>query len=217
MKNIIPENEITLSLQRPGSSPRFVYGVLMLPTVLKYYTDIDQRCQIHTTMTKATLFGCQLYQFKKSSTPVIIESSDTKSTVEGMLIFDLNEEQRNAIYELESGLMHLTSVQVKIRQKSKNQIHSVRMVEAGTFTWSSGLSGLIPLRNPLWRVDGFLKCPLYQHILDSQHRTTVGGSVWTNDQKDPGILNERQQRSWSWSGRNWEPLDSLEEELPGMW
>src|SRR5205809_734817 len=77
--------------RKPGCSPRFVYGILMLPTVLKYYLDAKQTSDIDKSMTQASLFGYKLYQFSESSPPVICKSSDPQATVEGILIFDLDE------------------------------------------------------------------------------------------------------------------------------
>lgn len=60
LSNTLSENEVITFLRKPGCSPRFVYGILMLPTVLKYFIDMDQRVDIEWNMTQATLFGYRL-------------------------------------------------------------------------------------------------------------------------------------------------------------
>ncbi|KAJ5102178.1 hypothetical protein NUU61_004400 [Penicillium alfredii] len=177
LSNTFSDEEVTLFLKQPGSSPRFVYGILMLPTVLKYYLDADQGYRIDQAMTQATLFGYQLHRFTESSTPVIARSSDPTAVVEGMLIFDLDEHQRNAIYELESGLMCLASVQVDICQRGRHdRVHSLRKVDAGTFAWTGSMEGLVPLKSAAWNVDEFLQAPFYRYISESRSRSALKAS-----------------------------------------
>lgn len=146
----------------------------MLPTVLKYYIDADQGYPVEKAMTQATLYGYQLHQFAEESTPVITPSSDPADVVDGMLIFNLDHHQRNAIYEFEGGLMCLSSVQVSICQREHGHLYSMRSVEAGTFVWSGSKEGLIPLKSVAWSVDSFLESPFYKYISDSQYRTAAG-------------------------------------------
>ncbi|KAJ5585008.1 uncharacterized protein N7459_004808 [Penicillium hispanicum] len=172
LSNTFSEDDLSLLLQQPGSSPRFVYGVLMLPSVLKYYIDAEPGSQIHQSMTPATLFGYQLHRFSECSTPVIARSSNPQAAVEGMLIFSLDEKQRNAIYELEGGLMCLANVQVEICQKDAAQVHTLRIVDAGAFTWTDPRVALVPIRSTSWSFDHFLKGPFYQYMTDSQRRSS---------------------------------------------
>lgn len=104
LSNTLTEKKVSQWLKKPGSSPRFVYGVLMLPAVLKYYIDEDAAVQIEQSMTQATLFGYKLYQLAESSPPAIAQSSDLGATVDGILVFNLTDRQRNSIYELEGGV-----------------------------------------------------------------------------------------------------------------
>ncbi|KAJ5709786.1 hypothetical protein N7493_010077 [Penicillium malachiteum] len=171
LQNSINETDVDWFLNRPDRAPCFLYGASMLPTVLKHHVGLGQSHNIHSTMTQATLFGYQLYEFTESNIPAIIKSPSPKSTVEGLLVFNLDATQRRDLYEIEAGLMHLTPVQVQILQKTQSNTHNFRMVDAGTFTWTSrnciGLS-LVPAS--VWSVDGFLESPLYRHISSSQHR-----------------------------------------------
>ena len=172
LNNILTEDQTTTLLTQPGISPRFVYDTLMLPTVLKYFTDMPQTTPITCNMTQATLFGYQLYRFSNPGTPVIAPSPDPQAAVEGLLIFGLNEQQRNAIYELEAGLMKLVSVQVDIQQRVTDEggLCSVRAVEAGAFCWADerAMEGLVPIEGVAWPLDDFLVGSFYEHIARSQ-------------------------------------------------
>jgi len=173
LNNILTEDETTTFLNQPGTSPRFVYDTLMLPTVLKYFTDMEQSIPIVHNMTQATLFGYQLYLFSIPGMPVIAPSPDPQAAVEGLLIFGLDEQQKNAIYELEAGLTKLVSVQVDIQQRVPDgrQLCSVRAVEAGAFCWADeegSLEGLVPIKGTAWSLDEFLVGSFYEHIAKSQ-------------------------------------------------
>ncbi|OQD91029.1 hypothetical protein PENANT_c001G06264 [Penicillium antarcticum] len=180
LKYTISDKDIDQFLKH-GGSPRFVYGVLMLPTVLKYYIDEDQSKNIHKQMTQATLPGYQLYEFADSSAPVIARSNNPKAKVKGMLIFNLSNEERNSIYEFESGLMQLSSVQVDIIQKSYlGNVHEMRKIDAGAFVWDESvhfLSPMIGLRvthGASWDVVPYLKGRFYRDIKASQRRGARG-------------------------------------------
>lgn len=180
LANILTDREVDNFLKKPDSSPRFVYGVLMLPTILKYHIDLDQGVKIQKFMTQATLHGYQLHHYAEEGTPVIVESTNPEAKVTGMLVFGLNSEQRNAIHEFESGLLRLASVQVQICQKShQDGRHSIRTIDAGSFewdpTWCSVMDspdfGLQLIECSMWDVEPFLESPLCKHMVQSQNRT----------------------------------------------
>ncbi|KAJ5650343.1 uncharacterized protein N7484_004066 [Penicillium longicatenatum] len=177
--------DVTIFLQQPGSSPRFVYGALMLPTVLKYYINLEQSYKIHICMTQATLPGYQLYQFTGTRLPVLTPSSDPKDIVEGMLIFNFDEQQRNSLYEFESGLMCLTSVQVEICQKDTDEMHRLRTVDAGAFTWTKPTYGMTRISDSSWCVREFLQSPFYHHMFQSQNRSSIGVCEWEGQEELP--------------------------------
>lgn len=188
LANTLTDREVDNFLKQPDNSPRFVYGALMLPTILKYYIDLDQVVRIERCMTQATLYAYQLYQYADGGMPVILPSKDPKATVEGMLVFGLNREQRNDIHEFESGLLRLASVQVQICQKNHhNHRHNLRTIDAGTFEWNplwsphtdSGF-GLQLIKSCKWDVESFLQTSLCRHMVESQNRTAsslVGSCV----------------------------------------
>ncbi|KAF7621257.1 hypothetical protein AFLA_011562 [Aspergillus flavus NRRL3357] len=111
--NTFTEETLKELLERPDCAPRFVYGVLCFPTVLRY----------------------MLYQISPKSPPVVVETSNPHDTVHGMLVLGLDVNQRNLIYELEGGLMNLVDVRAQIRLKDGSlpchDICSGRMVDAG--------------------------------------------------------------------------------------
>lgn len=149
----------------------------MLPTILKYHLDLHQSVNIEKSMTQATLHGYQLYQYAVGDMPTIVQSDDPKVKVEGMLIFGMDREQRNAIHELEGGLARLASVQVQILQRHhKDNKYSMRAIDAGTFEWKPFCSldsenlelQLIP--SSWWDVVPFVQSPLCRHMVQSQDR-----------------------------------------------
>ncbi|PWY87018.1 hypothetical protein BO94DRAFT_65091 [Aspergillus sclerotioniger CBS 115572] len=119
-------------------------------------------------MTPATLQGHKLYEIGPGSTPVMLPSSNPLDRVEGMLIFGLDADQRNAIYEKEGGLMELVNVQVDITQIDglllEHVILSRRVVDAGAFVWVGCRDYLIPMDKSAWPVDGFLDSQFYENI-----------------------------------------------------
>lgn len=169
--NTFTDEEVTDLLYRTGTSARFVYGILKLPTALRYYLEIKDWIPIEKSMTQATLHGYQLYRICQSGPPVICKSSNPVARVEGMLIFDLQERERNALYDFEAGLLNLTSVQVEILQESRDGIRTRRMVDAGAFVWSAPSTGLIFQEDTSWSVDAFLRSQFYGHIEASQRRS----------------------------------------------
>jgi hypothetical protein len=83
LANIFSDTQVDSFIREHGASPRFVYGPLVLPTVLKYYTDSSKTYPMERYMTKAVLYGYQLYLFSDRSMPVIARSRDPKAVVEG--------------------------------------------------------------------------------------------------------------------------------------
>ncbi|KAE8154715.1 hypothetical protein BDV25DRAFT_135635 [Aspergillus avenaceus] len=177
LHNSLTEIEVTELLIEP---PRFVYGVLMLPTVLKYFIGTDQSVDITRRMTRARITGYKMYQFSETSTPVIIATSDPQDVVEGMLVFGLDGHQRNCIYELEGGTMDLVDVKVQIRLREGSlgtyEIRSGMMIDAGTFTWLGPTDELIPVEKMAWSLDDFLQGTFYDNIVRSQRRVSLDSS-----------------------------------------
>jgi hypothetical protein len=198
LSNTLTDQEVNSFLKSPDCSPRFVYGALMLPTILKYNIDLNQNVNIVKFMTQATLSGYQLYEYADESIPIINASTDPNAVVQGMLIFNLNSDQRNSIHELEGGLQRLASVQVEICQKSHQDGElSMRKIDAGTFEWDpkwcswtdSPRFGLRLIPGSMWDVESFLRSELCRHMVESQRRRALTDSNVANELKtsdDPG-------------------------------
>ncbi|PYH31229.1 gamma-glutamylcyclotransferase family protein [Aspergillus neoniger CBS 115656] len=180
--NTLTDDEVNHLLEKPGCAARFVYGVLMLPTALKYFLDMPQTADIAKYMMHATVYGFKLYHFGPDSTPVMLPSEDPQHRVEGMLILGLNEEHRNRIYEYESGLMRLVDVRAHVTQLDSFEgydISSVRIVDAGAFVWNQekvdeGMNELPSTEQGLytWPMDGILCSQIYQNMLAAQRAST---------------------------------------------
>lgn len=194
--NMLSSNEVDYFLSKADCCPRFVYGPLMLPTVLKYYIHMDQDIDISRNMTQATLYGYRLCKFAESSPPAIVPSADPRSMVKGMLIFDLDKDQRNSIYDFEAGLTDLCSVEVDIWQRDDEYTRSVRTVEGvGTFLWKSSTDGLTPLEETSWSIDTFLDSTFYDHIRRSQ--SAAGAEVLLSS-----LMSFKNRLTWTSLQRN---------------
>ncbi|KAB8260800.1 hypothetical protein BDV32DRAFT_158675 [Aspergillus pseudonomiae] len=178
--NTFTEEALAELLKRPNCAPRFVYGVLMLPTVLKYFIGENPTTDITKRMTRACVSGYMLHQISPRSPPVVVQTSNPRDTVQGMLLLGLDMDQRNLIYDLEGGLMNLVDVRAQIRLKDSSlpchDICSDRMIDAGMFAWYGSREGLIPVKSTAWPLDEFLKEKFYENIVNSQHRNMLDGS-----------------------------------------
>jgi hypothetical protein len=169
------EAEISRLMSRFSQTPRFVYGALMLPTVLKYFVSMPQHAKVD--MVPATLRGFKLYKIAEGGLPTIVRSKGETSEVEGMLIFGLDDEQRNSIFELESGggLTEYTAVQVQVHQKDvvgRYRVKDTRSFDAGTFIWSDHTTHLLTaVATSSWDLDDFLAGQFYENIVKIQNRS----------------------------------------------
>ncbi|KAJ5900684.1 uncharacterized protein N7473_004754 [Penicillium subrubescens] len=172
--NIFSDTLVDSFVREHGTSPRFVYGPLVLPTVLKFSTGSSKTYPMEKYMTKAVLYGYELYQSGDKIIPVIARSRNPKAVVEGMLVFNLEESKRNAIFELESGLGHLEVVQAEIGCKPSGK----RFIDAAAFLRAGSLDGLIPIKSTFWDPTAFVNSSFYHNIEQSVHRSAedISGS-----------------------------------------
>ncbi|KAJ5468949.1 hypothetical protein N7475_006701 [Penicillium sp. IBT 31633x] len=171
LNNTFTDNEVDKLLAQPGTAPRFVAGLLMLPTVLKYYLEIDQEDDISKHMTQAILHGHRLYEGANGSPPVLYESAP-EHMVFGMVIFGLTQEQRNAIHKFEVNTQqHLASVQVEVYTIE----YTRRTIEVGIFRSdpAKSKSGLKAIENCMWDPMPFIDGQSYQAILEAQETLTL--------------------------------------------
>jgi hypothetical protein len=180
------EEELTNLIGDSKYPPLFVYGHLMLPTVLKYFVDLPQSANVD--MIFATLGGYKLYHFSGETNscrglPTIRPSSSPYHHVEGMLIFGLTQEQRSMVSEVEgapTGQTPLVDVQVRVSQLdtfARCQYTSQKLVDAGTFVWIKtdgwSLEGVEPMETSYWPIDEFLQGQLYENIVRYQNRSRI--------------------------------------------
>ena len=224
LSNTLSEEEVNAFLTKPGTATRFVYGALMLPTVLRHIIHMDPSIDITMNMTPATLTGYKLYRYTNSGTnsglPVIVPSSDPSASVEGMLIFNLSEEQRNDIYEFEAGLTALISVDVEICQRNGQSLHSLRTIEpVGTFVWQGSEDGLTPLEASAWDIGCFLDSSFYETMVQSQNAvyaeslSSSSSRDSLRDRSDASSPSQDRGNASTSSGRRWRTsLDQIAEE-----
>lgn len=112
-----------------------------------------------------------------------------------MLIFGLDEQQRNEIYELEVGLTRLVNVQVEICQKDREGqgLRSVRAIDAGAFSWEGSREGLTPIERSVWPLNDFLAGLFYQQIARSQSRGVMDSGSTRQARRCIGGLDSIQE------------------------
>ncbi|WEW61152.1 hypothetical protein PRK78_006642 [Emydomyces testavorans] len=159
LKNTLTEKKLEELLQ--GSTPMFLFGPLMLPQVLKSVTDTEPGFDIAAHMTQASLLQHKLWIFEGVNIPVVMPSEELGQSVDGLLVFALNPEQRNWIYEFEAEITkEMTHVQVEVCMRDGN----LRAVDAATFVWTGAMHGIVPAESRSWKIDTFLESEMYQNI-----------------------------------------------------
>ncbi|KAL4916613.1 hypothetical protein BDW62DRAFT_186008 [Aspergillus aurantiobrunneus] len=178
--------ELDELLKKPSPLPIFVYGHLILPTVLKYCADIPQTTKVD--MVLATLPGYKLYQFSEDSDsgPPTIKPCPS-AVVEGMLVFGLTNKQRAGLYDVEGVLAKTAKyidIQVQVSQIDMVRhfdVRSQKSVDAGAFEWGPFRPdrpdrpeyGLEPMGTSFWPIDEFIAGQLYETIVRYQNRLQV--------------------------------------------
>ncbi|KAI9718358.1 MAG: hypothetical protein M1812_004079 [Candelaria pacifica] len=140
-----------------SGKPNFVYGSLMFPSVIANVTgsrEIDRASK----MARAVLRGYQRYGVKNAHFPAVMASEDPKHSVEGIMVFDLDKEQRASLDRFESGLYTEESVQIEITLRDGE----TRMIDGIVYIWGGGRDELHEVEESLWTVDDFIKSDSYQ-------------------------------------------------------
>ncbi|KAL4883479.1 hypothetical protein BJY04DRAFT_184733 [Aspergillus karnatakaensis] len=178
------QEELDDLIRSSNYPPLFVYGHMMLPTVLKYFADIPQSARVD--MFFATLGSYKLHHFSDEvgnspSLPTIRQSTSPFDHVEGMLVFGLTQKQRSIVSEIEggqNGQAPLIKVQVVVSQLdmfANLQVSSQRLVDAGASVWIKSdrwsLEAVKPMETSHWPIDKFLESQLYTNIVQHQNRT----------------------------------------------
>lgn len=168
LENVFTTKEIDKSITRPGlSTPVFVFGFLKLPTVLKNIIDAGSDFDVVNKMVQASALDHRLYQIFETDIPTIQPTSELGQSVDGFLVFGLSAEQRGMLYEFETGLTKLETVQVEICQRDGG----LRTLDAAAFVWADDPRGLVVSPSRSWKIDEFLKTHFYAEMVRSASRS----------------------------------------------
>lgn len=162
--------------------PLFVYNYLMLPSVLDYIlklADDEEPSTLADSMTpssslvlsQATLLDHKLYRFggteyvsemKEHDLPAAVPDNFSGASIDGILIFGLDPQQRGLIneFEMDHG-MQLQNVRVDLRLEDGE----LRTMDAAAFVWTGEISAMDPYPKPSWPVDAFLEGKMYQRMM----------------------------------------------------
>ncbi len=148
----------------PHSSPypTFVYGSLMFPNLLSAILQpaIPPE-ELALRMTPAILKGYTRYAVAGVSYPAILPSDNESDEVRGMLIVKLTEEQKRRLDRFERGGYEVKSVEVwvdcEVPSKGPGEGGEERVVKADAYVWRRGVDELVPLKEKLWTVEGYLE------------------------------------------------------------
>ncbi|PGH23782.1 hypothetical protein AJ80_02212 [Polytolypa hystricis UAMH7299] len=140
--------------------PIFLFGYLMLPAVLKSTSEAFKDLDIAKSMTQGTLIAHELYFLEGSDIPVVIPSSSDDVGVDGLLVFDLDAEQRGWLYQFESN----PSIELRhVRTQTRLADGSLRSLDAGAFIFKEDKrQALTKSTSRSWNIDSFLSSQLYR-------------------------------------------------------
>ena len=170
LDNAFTTEEVDKLLKRTGAgTPTFVFGPLMLPSVLTYIIDAAGELDVTKTMVQATLLDHRLSHVKGKDLPVIIPASKIGQSVDGFLLFGLRPEQRGMVHQFEYGLTEMQNVRVEICHRDGG----LRTLDAGAFVWKDNEEGLVAAPSRSWKIDGFLKTGFYTTMVKSNVRVEL--------------------------------------------
>ena len=150
--------------------PLFVYGSLMLPSLLARIINSPlSPSELALQMTPAVLHGYSRHAVRYADYPAVVVDHASASTstptatttlrapsqVTGFLVFGLTPSQRKSIDRFESGLYNLTRAKVEIellgdRGSSKTE------VEAEVYVWGGDRDDLLEAEEKSWSFEAFL-------------------------------------------------------------
>ncbi|KAL4944403.1 hypothetical protein BDV06DRAFT_92810 [Aspergillus oleicola] len=180
----IKNGEIETLCASSSARPIFVYGQLMLPTILKYFAGVPETgpADQKLDMIPAKLPEHKLHHFTKHGEPglpVMTTSEYRSDKVQGMLVFGLRKEQHRDLLQLECGCSDQNmpvnlKVQVPFGGKAHGyDVHFWKSVEATALVWRTGtreMSGLSPMETTYWPIDDFIAGQLYANIVEQVER-----------------------------------------------
>lgn len=177
LRKTLKARELDELCAKASSPPIFVYGHLMIPTVLKYVAGISQSTKVD--MIFANLPGHHLWHFSGNGEPgfpIIKPTFFPSASVEGMLVFGLTWEQRSEILDFEGAQTKetiLEHVEVQVLQvldrTSKLDVKCPRSIDAGTLVWRSRGDGLESMDTSFWPIDDFISSPFFGNVVRYQN------------------------------------------------
>ncbi|KAI9698805.1 MAG: hypothetical protein M1836_003915 [Candelina mexicana] len=139
-----------------SGKPIFVYGSLMFPSIIGNVTQTRENV-IANAMTRAVLLGHQRYAVIGADFPAIMASEDSTHSVEGILVFGLNNEQHARLDVFESGLYTKETVRLEVALKEGG----TRIIDGHVYIWGGDRDELHEVEESLWTVDSFIQSSSY--------------------------------------------------------
>jgi gamma-glutamylcyclotransferase (GGCT)/AIG2-like uncharacterized protein YtfP len=136
-------------LEREGNSnlPFFFYGSAMFPSIVKQIANLhgDLR-RVASQMTPALLTGYTRHAVRgKQSFPAIIASGSLASTVNGMVVFGIEDKARKSIHRFEGGMFDLRKCSVVVDIDGE-----VGEIECGVYIWNGDKEKMVPIQEREW-------------------------------------------------------------------
>lgn len=175
---LTPEKLSNYSSSNANTPPLFVYGSLMLPSLLARIINSPlSPSELALQMTPAVLHGYARHAVRDADYPAVVADPPLTSTstesaavpptvpsaVVGFLVFGLTPSQRQHIDNFESGLYDLTAVKADIevvvdRVGERTELTElvVEEVEAEVYVWGGQRDELVDAEGKGWSFEGFL-------------------------------------------------------------
>lgn len=123
----------------------------MFPNLISTVTrnvDVDS---IIKNLTPAVLSGHQRYAIKWADFPAVLRSDQPNDAVEGMLMFGLNQMEKEHLHAYESGLYTVEVAFVRI------ELFDGRIVnlDADVYIWNGTRDDLVEVEERVWSVERF--------------------------------------------------------------
>lgn len=135
----------------------FVYGSLQLPREIalsinksKIFHD-DEDIGFAMRMTPATLLGHRVYAVRDCIFPAILDDGTEDDVVEGMVMFGLDEGERQCLDRREGGWYSREERRVYIRMESGEE----QVIRAHVYIWAHGTEHLIDRDEKIWSLEEY--------------------------------------------------------------
>jgi len=163
--NIALNNRFTVdeldTLLSSGRKPLFVYGSLMVPTVVTRVINAEDKEVVARNMTPALLTNYKRLAVTWADFPALVLDLSPGSSVHGLLLFGLTDDQRRRIESYESGLYYLTEVKVKIEVGWYGiygyHIDGMKVIDALAYVWDGLRSELYEVHEKAWLIEEYLE------------------------------------------------------------